>query len=107
MSPSSSESAYVAIARKKQEQLLKSIPREWTLPAHLVPAGMLSLADSNFKPTEYQRVNVMHIPRTCGLLSSKEIEITEKWDVQGLVYQMTSAKLSAEDVVRAFCKVCR
>lgn len=72
----------------------------------MVPAGMLSLADSNFKPKEYQRINVMQIPRTCGLLSSKEIEITEKWDVQGLVHQMSSVKLSAEEVVGAFCKVC-
>jgi hypothetical protein len=48
----------------------------------------------------------MDIPRTCGLLSAKELDITENYDIRGLVAEMAEARLKAEDVVRGFCKVC-
>ncbi|KAF7593902.1 hypothetical protein BBP40_010604 [Aspergillus hancockii] len=100
----SSEPAYVDIVRRKQAQLESGIPAEWRLPAHLVPAGMLSLADSITNPRRYQRVNVMDIPRNSGLLTPKELEITENFDVQGLLSQMAKGKSSAEEVVRGFSK---
>lgn len=97
---------YEAIAERKQAQLAAAIPAEWRLPAHLIPAGMLSIAESITKgPEQYSRVNVMEIPRTCKLLSSKELEITEKYDVRRLVAAMTEGKFKAEEVVRGFCKV--
>ncbi|KAJ5167215.1 uncharacterized protein N7482_005996 [Penicillium canariense] len=99
------EPAYVAIAQRKQAALLAAIPAEWRLPAHLIPAGMLSPAESITEgPNRYGRVNVTEIPRTCGILTPKELEITEKYDVRGLVSAMTGGKLKAEDVIRGFCK---
>lgn len=100
------EPRYVAIAQRKQAELAAAIPAEWRLPAHLIPAGMLSPADSITEgPKQYGRVNVMDIPRTCGVLTPKELEITEKYDVRGLVAEMTDGKLKAEEVARAFSKV--
>jgi len=97
---------YVAVAQRKQAELAAAIPAEWRLPARLIPAGMLSPAESISEgPKRYTRVNVMDIPRTCGVLSSKELEITEKYDVRGLVTEMTEGRLKAEEVVRGFCKV--
>ena len=102
----SQQQPYVAIAERKQAELNAAIPTEWRLPAHVIPAGMLSIAESITKgPKQYSRVNVMGIPRTCGLLSSKELEITEKYDVRRLVAMMTEGKFKAEEVVRGFCKV--
>jgi hypothetical protein len=102
----SQEPAYVAIAQRKQAALAAAIPVEWRLPAHLIPAGMLSPAESITEgPKLYGRVNVMEIPRTCGILTAKELEITEKYDVRGLVAAMTGGKLKAEEVIRGFCKV--
>lgn len=101
----SAQPPYVAIAQRKQAQLDAGIPAEWKLPAHLVPAGMLSVADSLTKANQYQRVNVMDIPRTSGLLTRRELEITEDFDVRGLLSQMADGNLSAEDVARGFCKV--
>lgn len=96
----------MAIAQRKQAELAAAISAEWHLPAHLIPEGMLSPAESITEgPKRYGRVNVVDIPRTCGLLSSEELKITEKYDVRGLVAAMTEEKLKAEDVVRAFCKV--
>lgn len=101
----SSEPAYVAIARRKQEHLDSLIPAQWRLPAHSIPPGMLSPAASTFiKANEYQNVSVIQVPRTCGLLSARELQITEQWDVQGLLGQIATAKLTAEEVVNAFCK---
>jgi Asp-tRNA(Asn)/Glu-tRNA(Gln) amidotransferase A subunit family amidase len=97
---------YVAVAQRKQAELAAAIPAEWRLPAHLIPAGMLSIAESITEgPKQYSRVNVMEIPRTCGILSPKELEITEKYDVRGLIAAMTEGGLKTEEVVRGFCKV--
>ena len=102
----SQEPPYVAIAQRKQDALAAAIPVEWRLPAHLIPTGMLSPAESITEgPKQYSKVNVMEIPRTCGILTAKELEITEKYDVRGLVAAMTGGKLKAEEVIRGFCKV--
>lgn len=102
----SQEPPYVAIAKRKQAELAAAIPAEWSLPADKIPPGMLSPAESVFEgPKKYGPVRVIDIPRTCGILSDKELIITENYDVRGLVSAMTSAKYSAEEVTRAFSKV--
>ncbi|KAJ5490982.1 hypothetical protein N7539_002549 [Penicillium diatomitis] len=99
------EPAYIEIAERKQRALAAAIPSEWRLPAHLIPEGMLSPADSITKgPKEYGKVSVMDIPRTCGLLTTEELAITEENDVRGLLKAMGNGKLRVEDVVRSFCK---
>ncbi|CAI7606388.1 unnamed protein product [Penicillium pancosmium] len=101
----SQQPPYVAIAQRKQSELAASIPSEWQLPTQLIPEGMLSPADSITEgPKRYGRVNVMEIPRTCGILTSKELDITENYDVRGLVSAMTEGRLKSEEVTRAFCK---
>ncbi|KAJ5658817.1 Amidase [Penicillium longicatenatum] len=101
----STEPAYVAVAQRKQAELAAAIPAQWKLPTQLIPAGMLTPAESITEgPKLYGRVNVMEIPRTCGLLTAEELEITEKYDVRALVLAMTESKLRAQDVVQGFCK---
>ncbi|KAL4970514.1 putative general amidase [Aspergillus stella-maris] len=92
-----------SIAERKQAQLWERIPQQWRLSPDLIPAGMHSPADS-VANVQYDRVNVMDIPRTCGLLSVKELEATEKWDIKGLLNQIHSKRLTAKEVVEAFCK---
>lgn len=102
----SQQPPYVTIAQRKQNELAASIPSEWQLPTKLIPEGMLSPADSITEgPKRYGRVNVMEIPRTCGILTSKELDITENYDVRRLVSAMTEGRLKSEEVTRAFCKV--
>ncbi|KAE8353764.1 amidase signature domain-containing protein [Aspergillus coremiiformis] len=96
--------SYPAIARRKQAHLESQIPAEWKLPTSSIPPGMLSLEDSITKAQQYQRVNVMGIPRTCGVLNSTELEITENWDIRGLLRVIAEKRYTTEDVVRAFCK---
>ncbi|GIJ88130.1 hypothetical protein Asppvi_007047 [Aspergillus pseudoviridinutans] len=99
-----SEPAYLEIARRKQAQLDLGIPAEWRLPAHLIPAGMLFPPGSVTHSQAYLRENVMDIPRRSGLLTQRELSITENWDVRGLLAQMREGTFSAEDVIRAFSK---
>lgn len=97
--------AYTTISRRKLAELDAKIPSEWRLPESQIPPGMLSPAESITNVKQYGRVNVMDIPRTCGLLSARELEITEKYDVRGLLRAMADKRLTAEDVTTAFCKV--
>ncbi|KAA8651633.1 hypothetical protein EYZ11_004895 [Aspergillus tanneri] len=99
-----SNPSYPEIAQRKQAQLNSRIPAEWKLPASAIPPGMLSIPDSLTNVKEYQRVNVMAIPRTCGLLTEKELAITENYDIRALLDKIAGKRLSSEEVVRAFSK---
>jgi amidase len=74
------------IAEKTQRQQA-SIPKEWTL--------------TNLPPKE--QLNVISFPETCGLLSAKEIEITNT-NVDSLLENLRSGHWSAVDVTTAFSK---
>lgn len=86
---------YSSVAARKQSQLQSRIPAEWRIQ------GALGLEPLD---TKYDRVTVMDVPRTCGLLSAQELDITENYDVPGLLAKIR--EVSCEVVVRAFCKVC-
>ncbi|KAI1956252.1 hypothetical protein LOZ58_006516 [Ophidiomyces ophidiicola] len=97
------EPAFKAISRRKLAQLDSKIPQSWRLPAQWVPTGIYSVEES-VTNTKYEAVNVMHVPRQCGLLSTKQLDITEKWDVKGLLAEMATGRLTAAEVCEAFCK---
>ncbi|KAH1448017.1 hypothetical protein KXX58_005953, partial [Aspergillus fumigatus] len=97
--------AYTTVSQRKLAELDAKIPAEWRLSASQIPLGMLSPAESITNVKQYGRVNVMDIPRTCGLLSARELQITEDYDVRGLLRAMADNHLTAEEVTTAFCKV--
>lgn len=101
----SSDSSYSKIAQRKQSQLDAQIPAEWKLPASAIPEGMLSIADSITNVKEYQSVNVMGVPRNCGLLTHQELAITENYDIRALLTIIAEGRLTSEEVIRAFSKV--
>nr|GAT60173.1 general amidase [Mycena chlorophos] len=73
-------------AKRKQSQL-DSIPKEWII---------------ELPPKE--RLNVIDIPRECGLLSALELEITETTDVQTLLDKLRLGEWSSVQVTTAFYK---
>ncbi|KAI9037998.1 putative general amidase [Aspergillus affinis] len=95
---------YPEIAQRKQSHLEAQIPAEWKLPASIIPEGMLSIADSITNVKEYQSVNVLNIPRACGLLTHQELAITENYDIRALLTIIAQGKLSSEEVITAFSK---
>ena len=82
-----------AIAQRKKGQQASRIPKEWILPEITAPR-----VNSN---------HVLDVPRRCGLLSEKELNITEEYDATALVGELAAGRLSCKDVAVAFCKVCR
>ncbi|KIP02574.1 hypothetical protein PHLGIDRAFT_130680 [Phlebiopsis gigantea 11061_1 CR5-6] len=71
--------------RKKQQ--LESIPKEWLIPLPPRKQG-----------------NVLDIPGTCGLLSERELEITNTTDVDTLLGRLALGQWSSVEVTTAFYK---
>ncbi|KLO19358.1 general amidase [Schizopora paradoxa] len=74
----------VADKRKRQTD---SIPKEW----------LISL------PSE-DCLDVTNVPNECGILTAKELEITELDDVDALLLNLASGKWSSVEVTTAYCK---
>jgi len=72
-------------ARKKQEQLAR-IPQAWRLDP------------------DCPRTNPLEVPRTCGILSERELQITEYKYAIALLEDLKTGVLRSVDVVTAFCK---
>ncbi|RAH68649.1 putative general amidase [Aspergillus aculeatinus CBS 121060] len=96
--------SYKYISHRKQLQLDAQIPHQWRLEVSQIPPGLLSTADSITNTSQYEAINVMDIPRTCGLLTSDELHITEQYDVRSLLGAIRERKFTAKEVVHAFCK---
>ena len=92
MSTNKTES-WEEVARKHREEVDARIPRDWLLPA--------SIRESISMDSDQ---NVLDIPRTCGILTEKELEITEKYDAVTLLEKLAKAEISAYDVTLAFSK---
>lgn len=78
MSPSNQE-----IAAKAQQGVLDSIPAKWKLPQIEIMS------------------NVMEIPKSCGILTSKQIEVTEQTATE-LLEKLANGSLSSVEVTEAF-----
>jgi len=77
-----------------RETAYSKIPSEWRLPEKYSHY----LAD----PTSAE--SVFHVPAECGILNSKEVEITEKYTAITLANAIAKGELKAVDVATAFCK---
>ncbi len=83
-----------SIRARKQAERQSRIPSEWLLSSDLLPSD-----------SDQSALNVIEIPRTCGLLSQKELEITEKYDATALAAEIRAGRLKCVEVTEAFCKV--
>lgn len=83
-STSTKKPLWTSVAAGKVAARDALIPKEWLIPTT-------------------NALNVMDIPRTCGILSAAEIAITES-EAPVLVERMVQGDLKSYDVVLAFCK---
>jgi hypothetical protein len=88
--PKMSES-WQSISKRKKEQQASRIPKEWLLPAEYLPSP--------------SSLNVLSIPRKCGILDEQDLKITENYDATALIEELAAGRLKSVDVTRAFCKV--
>jgi hypothetical protein len=71
-----------SISAKKQTERDALIPKEWRLPESTL--GIYN-KDAN--------LGVLDVPRTCGILSAKEVELTEKYDATALLSMLASGEI--------------
>lgn len=76
-------------AQRGRDILENSIPKQWLAPAEILPP--------------ITQKNVIDFPKQSGLLSERELAITDMSATQ-LVAEMGRGKLKAEEVVVAFLK---
>lgn len=72
-------------AAAAQQSVLDSIPPKWKLAS-----------------TDSTQTDVRHVPSTCGLLTSEELDITSL-TVTELLAAMKARRYSAVQVAKAFC----
>ncbi|PYI31211.1 putative general amidase [Aspergillus indologenus CBS 114.80] len=77
----------------KQAEALAKIPTEWRLPASLLATA-----------TPISPENVLTIPRDSGLLTARELAITETADATSLLAQLADGTYTAVEVTTAFSK---
>jgi hypothetical protein len=63
-----------SLSATKREANTKKIPQEWRLPSSVLE-----------KVSPKAQISVLEIPSTSGILSAKEIELTEKYDATTLL----------------------
>ena len=80
-------------AQAKRAQAAAKIPRNWQLPAKILEVVS---QDSN--------QSVLAIPRTCGLLTERELDITEAHDATALVEKLARREFTSQEVTTAFAK---
>jgi amidase len=81
------------LAKSKRLSVFAKIPKDWLLPP-----------SQTAQYTETSAINVINVPVTCGILTEKELDITENYDATALVGMMAERKLKSVEVVTAFCK---
>jgi len=81
------------IRDRKLADVASRIPTEWQIPPSGLPPASLP--------------NVTSIPRTCGLLTPKELHITEAYTARSLLAALRQHDLTTVEVTTAFCKVIR
>ncbi|GAW22997.1 hypothetical protein ANO14919_125440 [Xylariales sp. No.14919] len=78
-----------ALAAKKRQGLLNSIPKEWRIPDHLLPP--------------VSQNDVTGFPESSGWFTPAELDITNSSALE-LLPRLASGSLKSETVTRAFCK---
>ncbi|THX86001.1 amidase [Aureobasidium pullulans] len=81
------DKTYIDISRAKCEQRDRLIRDEWKISQKLALGN-----------------NVLEVPRTCGVLSEREINITEYNDALDIIERIRQQAYTAEEVALAFCK---
>jgi amidase len=81
------EAAAMQVVQRKRQQRESLIPSEWRLQGQITESG-----------------SVLDVPKTCGVLTERELDITSRYDAVDIVHEIRYRHFSAEEVTRAFCK---
>lgn len=77
------------LAENKRKQTFNKIPNEWQIPKHKLPSDDIR--------------NVLAAPRESGILTEREIMITEK-GMADTLHNLRTGKWTSREVTEAICK---
>lgn len=80
----------------KRKQRDAAIPAAWRLSDEVFASLQM--------PLESNANNVLDVPRRSGILSERELHITEGYDVRGLLAGLAGGEMTAVEVTAAFSK---
>jgi amidase len=83
---------------EKRETCANRIPQAWRVPANFLSSFQAPLSEHKTNLVTEQAV------RKSGILTDRELEITENYDVAGLLSALASGKLTSAEVTLAYCK---
>lgn len=86
------------IVADKKQRSQNDIPDAWKLPESILSELSLPLE------SHPNRILDLDIPRKSGILSTRELEITENFSVAELLERLASGNLTSLEVTTAFCK---
>lgn len=98
-SSSTSEDWQRKVAKKRQDRQ-KAIPEAWALPLSLLDS-LPRLSDLSKNPVNLISLD---LPRRSGILSERELEITESHNVSSLLQGLASGHFTSSEVTLAFSK---
>ena len=84
--------SWESIAQAKKAEAAAKIPSAWRLPTEYTQNISENASNS-----------VLNVPRQCGLLSPKQLEITENYDASALLQKIHARELTSYEVTEAFC----
>lgn len=79
--------SWKTLVEDKKQRQLASIPKDWFID-----------------PPPTSQLDVTPIPAQCGLLSQRELEITDTTDVETLLKKLANGEWSSFEVTTAFYK---
>ena len=83
--------SWEVLVHKKQLENDAKIPTAWRISEELT------------KISQTSDMNVLDVPRRSGILSARQLEITENYDATDLLAKIHGQEISAYEVTEAFC----
>ncbi|KAI1735678.1 amidase [Xylaria scruposa] len=100
VSPSTSTKDWQRRAAEKRSSCQKAIPKAWVLAESLLDTLQ---GQSELSKTKTNLI-ALDIPRRSGILTKRELEITESYNVSSLLQGLASGRFTSAEVTLAFSK---
>jgi amidase len=103
---STPKSDWQILSAQKRAALYETIPKEWRLPESTLTQihGTASPTDPLTPASSFPATSAIEIPKSCGILTEREIDLTENYDATELVQKMIKKEATSEEVTLAFSK---
>ncbi|KAH8738373.1 amidase signature domain-containing protein [Ilyonectria robusta] len=90
--------SWVARASEKRAECFEAIPKDWVLTPGIIESLEMPLEEHK------NEIMALDIPRRSGILTERELQITEDYDVSALLQKLATGAFTAAEVTLAFSK---